>query len=245
SVNFITAHDGFTLRDLVSYNGKHNEANGEENRDGCNDNDSWNCGAEGPTDDAAINALRSRPHRNLLAPLLLSKGVPMLLAGDEFGQTQHGNNNAYCQDSPLAWLNWDLSAEQRASLEFVRAIVLLRKTNPACRRRNFFQGRQIDGAEIKDLYWLKPDGAEMTDADWNMGYARCLGMVLPGDQITEVDEHGERIVGDSFALLFNAHHEPISFRLGARQRDVRWTWVLDTAASDTPRRTFEHMSEFP
>jgi glycogen operon protein len=245
SLNFITAHDGFTLRDLVSYNQKHNEANGEENRDGTNENDSWNCGVEGITDDDKINTLRAQQQRNFLATLLLSQGVPMLLAGNEFGQTQHGNNNAYCQDSLLAWLDWNHSAEQRALLEFVGEVVRLRKTQPVFRRRSFFQGRPIHGAEIKDLYWLKPDGAEMTDADWNIGYARCLGMGLVGDQIAEVGEHGERIVGDSFAILFNAHREPISFRLGARRRDVRWTCVLDTAASDTPRRTFEHMSEFP
>jgi isoamylase len=245
SLNFITAHDGFTLRDLVSYNHKHNEANGEENRDGTNENDSWNCGVEGATNDDRISALRARQQRNFLGMLLVSQGVPMLLAGNEFGQTQHGNNNAYCQDSPLAWLDWNLSAEQRALLEFVRELVRLRKTQPVFRRRNFFQGRPIHGAEIKDLYWLKPDGVEMSDRDWGSGFARCLCMVLPGDQIAEVGEHGERIVGDSFAILFNAHHEPISFRLGTRQRDVRWTCVLDTAEPDATQPTFEHMSEFP
>jgi isoamylase len=245
SLNFITAHDGFTLRDLVSYNQKHNEANGEENRDGTNDNESWNCGVEGPTDDPVVNALRGQQQRNFLATLLLSQGVPMLLAGDEFGQTQHGNNNAYCQDSQLAWLNWNLSEEQRALLDLVREIMRLRKTHPVFRRRHFFQGRPIHGGEIKDLYWLKPDGTEMSDQDWASGFARSLGMVLPGDQITEADEGGERITGDSFAILFNAHHESISFRLGTRQRGVRWTCVLDTAAPYAPRRTFEHMSEFP
>lgn len=245
SVNFITAHDGFTLRDLVSYNSKHNEANGEENRDGCNDNDSWNCGAEGPTDDAAINTLRARQQRNFLATLLLSQGVPMLLAGDEFGQTQHGNNNAYCQDSPIAWLDWKLSDEQRALLDFTRELIRLRKSQPVFRRRHFFQGRAIHSGEIKDLYWLKPDGTEMTDADWGAGHARCLLMGLPGDQITEMDEHGERITGANFAILLNAHHEPIDFRLGARHRDARWTCVFDTAASDTGPRTFGHTSIFP
>jgi isoamylase len=245
SLNFITAHDGFTLRDLVSYNEKHNQANGEGNRDGANENDSWNCGVEGPVDDPPIKKLRAEQQRNFLTTLLLSQGVPMLLAGDEFGQTQHGNNNAYCQDSPIAWLNWNLSEEQRELLEFVRQLVLLRKTQPVFRRRNFFQGRPIHGAEIKDLYWLKPDGEEMTDADWNAAYARCLGMVLPGDQIAEVGDHGERIVGNSFAILFNAHDQPISFRLGARRQDVHWTCVLDTAAPGNALRTFEHMSEFP
>jgi isoamylase len=245
SLNFITAHDGFTLRDLVSCNQKHNEANGEENRDGTNDNESWNCGVEGPTDDPVVNALRGQQQRNFLATLLLSQGVPMLLAGDEFGQTQRGNNNAYCQDSPLAWLDWNLSSEQRALLEFVCELMRLRKTQAVFRRRHFFQGRPIHGAEIKDLYWLKPDGAEMSDRDWASGFARCLGMVLPGDQITETGERGERITGDSFVILFNAHHESISFRLGTRQRNVCWTCVLNTATPAAPQRTFEHMSEFP
>jgi isoamylase len=245
SLNFITAHDGFTLRDLVSYNHKHNEANGEENRDGTNDNQSWNCGAEGPTDDAMINALRAKQQRNFLATLLLSQGVPMVLAGDEFGQTENGNNNAYCQDSPIAWLDWNLSDEQRTLLDFTREVMRLRKSEPVFRRRHFFQGRPIHGSEIKDLYWLKPDGIEMTDADWNGPHVRCICMVLPGDQITETGEHGERIVGKSFAILLNAHHELIPFRLGARRRDVNWRCVLDTAASSIQPRIFEHMSSFP
>jgi glycogen operon protein len=245
SLNFMTAHDGFTLRDLVSYNAKHNEANGEENRDGCNDNDNWNCGAEGPTNDAAINALRARQERNFLATLLFSQGVPMLLAGDEFGQTQHGNNNAYCQDSPLAWLDWTLSAEQQALLAFTRELMRLRRTQPVFRRRHFFQGRAIHGADVKDLYWIKPDGLEMTDADWSASHARCLGMCLPGDQIDEIGEHGEHIIGDTFVILLNAHHEAVPFRLGARRRDVRWTCALDTAAPDAESRAFEHMSIFP
>ncbi len=172
SLNFITAHDGFTLRDLVSFNEKHNEANGEENRDGSNHNDSWNCGTEGSTDDDAINTLRARQQRNFLATLLLSQGVPMLLAGDEFGHSQHGNNNAYCQDSPLAWLDWNLSTEQRALLDFTQKLMRLRKTEPVFLRRHFFQGRAIHGADIKDLYWLKPDGSEMADWDWHTDHAR-------------------------------------------------------------------------
>jgi isoamylase len=245
SLNFVTAHDGFTLRDLVSYNQKHNEENGEENRDGTNDNDSWNCGAEGVTNDDKINLLRAQQQRNFLATLLLSQGVPMLLGGDESGHTQHGNNNAYCQDSPIAWLDWKLSAEQRDLLDFVREIIRLRKTHPVFRRRHFFQGRPIHGVEIKDLYWLKPDGTEMSDRDWESGFARCLGMVLLGDQLTELGEHGERIVGDSFTMLFNADDNSISFRLGTRQRTVRWTCVLDTAVSHSTKRTFEQLSEFP
>ena len=245
SVNFVTAHDGFTLRDLVSYNQKHNEANGEENRDGTNDNESWNCGYEGPTDDAGVNALRARQQRNFLATLLLSQGVPMLLAGDEFGQTQHGNNNAYCQDSPVAWLNWDLSEEQRVLMEFTREVMHLRKTQPVFRRRRFFLGRPIHGAEIKDLYWLKPDGNEMSEADWNTGHARCVGMALPGDQIAETNDCGQCVAGDSFAILLNAHHEEIPFRLGARRVDLRWKCILDTGAQEVGPRIFEHMSTFP
>ncbi|MDR3405960.1 MAG: glycogen debranching protein GlgX [Chthoniobacter sp.] len=245
SVNFLTAHDGFTLRDLVSYNQKHNEANGEENRDGSNDNDSWNCGTEGPTENGEVNALRTRQQRNFLATLLLSQGVPMLLAGDEFGNTQHGNNNAYCQDSALAWLDWNLSPGQRTLLVFVRELLRLRKTEPVFRRRHFFQGRPIHGAEIKDIYWFKPDGTEMSDADWNAGHARSLGMGLLGDQIDEIGGQGERIAGHSFAILFNAHHEALPFRLGARRRDVRWACVFDTALPESPPRTFAHMSEFP
>jgi isoamylase len=245
SLNFITAHDGFTLRDLVSYNHKHNEANGEENRDGTNDNQSWNCGAEGHTDDAAINALRAQQQRNFLATLLLAQGVPMLLSGDEFGRTQHGNNNAYCQDSPLAWLDWNLSAEQRKLLDFTREVMHLRKTEPVFRRRHFFQGHPIHGSEIKDLYWLKADGTEITHSDWNGPHLRCICMILPGDQITETGEQGERIVGNSFAILLNAHYEPIPFRLGARRRDLNWRCILDTAAPSAEAQIFEHMSSFP
>ncbi|QIF02315.1 glycogen debranching protein GlgX [Roseimicrobium sp. ORNL1] len=245
SINFITAHDGFTLRDLVSYNHKHNEANGEENRDGSNDNDSWNCGAEGDTEDATVLALRVRQQRNFLATLFCSQGVPMLLAGDEFGQTQHGNNNAYCQDGPLGWLDWNHTESQTGLLEFVRGLIQLRKTQPVFRRRRFFQGRPIHGAEIKDIYWLKPDGSEMNDADWGSGYAHCLGMVLPGNQIRETGLHGEPIEGDTFVILFNAHHEDISFRLGSRHRDVSWTSVLDTGRPEAPSQTYAQMEEFP
>jgi isoamylase len=169
----------------------------------------------------------------------------MLLAGDEFGHTQHGNNNAYCQDSPLAWLDWNLSAEQRTLLDFTREVMRLRKTEPVFRRRHFFQGRPIHGSEIKDLYWLKPDGTEMTDADWNGPHLRCICMVLPGNQIAETGERGEPIVGNSFAILLNAHYEPIPFQLGARRRVLNWRCILDTAASPTQSRTFEHLSSFP
>jgi glycogen operon protein len=169
----------------------------------------------------------------------------MLLAGDEFGQTQHGNNNVYCQDSPVAWLEWKLSGEQRELLDFTRALLRLRRTQPVFRRRHFFLGRPIYGIDIKDLYWLKSDGEEMSETDWEMGHVLSLGMVLPGNQITEIDETGERIHGDSFAILFNAHHETIPFRLGVRRRDLRWNCILDTAITTTAARSFEHMSLFP
>ena len=245
SVNFVTAHDGFTLRDLVSYNQKHNEANGEENRDGTNDNESWNCGAEGLTNEGEVNRLRARQQRNFLATLLLSQGVPMLLAGDEIGKSQQGNNNAYCQDSPLAWLDWDLTSEQRDLFEFVQKIIHLRQTEPIFRRRRFLQGRPIHGVDVHDIYWMKQDGTEMSEHDWNTHHARCLGMCLVGDQIDETDECGERIVGNTFAILFNSHHEAISFRLGARHRNMRWTCVFDTGAPEEPERVFEQMSSFP
>ena len=169
----------------------------------------------------------------------------MLLAGDEFSQTQDGNNNAYCQDSALAWLNWNLSTEQKDLLEFVRKVIQLRKTEPVFRRRRFFQGRSIHGTEIQDVYWLKPDGTEMSDNDWNAGYARCLGIALPGDQITETDQQGNRIIGDSFALLLNASHETVPFTLGTRRRVLGWTCVFNTADPRNEQRVLEHMAVFP
>ncbi|MEO7127666.1 MAG: hypothetical protein ABI040_02185 [Rhodoferax sp.] len=185
SVNFVTAHDGFTLQDLVSYNEKHNEANGEENRDGQNDNLSWNCGVEGPSDDPAITKLRERQKRNMLATLLLSQGVPMLLAGDERSHTQQGNNNAYCQDNVLSWLDWTSTAEREALTAFVRRVIELRRTHPSFRRRNFFQGKPIGDAAAKDVCWLKPDDTEMTPQDWGDDHARCLGMLVSGHGIVE------------------------------------------------------------
>ncbi len=228
SINFITAHDGFTLRDLVSYNEKHNEANGEENRDGTNDNRSWNCGAEGPTDDPAILALRVRQQRNFLSTLILSQGVPMLQAGDEIGRTQDGNNNAYCQDNEISWLDWNLDRPQRELLEFTRFVIQLFHHHPVLRRRKFFQGRRIRGSEVKDLAWFRPDGKEMTDEDWNNPQARCLGIRLAGDAIDEVDARGNRIIDDTLLILLNANYEPIPFILPAHRSKVRWELVLDT-----------------
>ena len=245
SLNFVTAHDGFTLRDLVSYERKHNEANGEDNRDGSNHNDSWNCGCEGPSDDPAIRQLRAQQQRNLLATLLLSQGVPMLRAGDEIGQTQNGNNNVYCQDSPLGWIDWDLAPEQRALFEFVCELIRLRKAEPVFRRRRFFQGRPIHSSALKDLYWLQPNGTEMSIADWQAHDARTLAMALPGDEIEEMDEHGEVISGDSYAILLNAQARTVPFMLGGRRLPLRWVCVLDTAAPDASPRFFEPMSTIP
>jgi len=229
SINFVTCHDGFPLQDLVSYNDKHNEANGENNQDGTNDNHSWNCGAEGPTDDPAVNALRAQQKRNFMATLLLSAGVPMILAGDEIGHTQHGNNNAYCQDNETTWLNWNITDEQRAFLNFVRSVIDIRQTQPVFQRRKFFQGREIDGADVPDISWFQPSGEEMSDEDWNAGYTQCLGVRLPGDLIGDVNERGDPITGDSIVLLVNAHHEPIPFTLPLRGAEQEWERLIDTA----------------
>ena len=228
SINFVTAHDGFTLLDLVSYNDKHNEANGEENRDGTSDNLSWNCGVEGPTDDPAVTALRARMLRNFLATLFLSQGVPMLVSGDEIGRTQQGNNNAYCQDNELSWVNWTLSRSARAQLAFTQRLIRLRLGHPVFHRRLFFQGRRIEGSEVKDLSWFRPDGKEMTEEEWTNGFTRCLGLRLAGDAIEEVDKAGNPIRDDTFLLLLNAHHEPIEFVLPAHRARLRWNLVLDT-----------------
>jgi glycogen operon protein len=236
SINFITAHDGFTLHDLVSYNEKHNEANGEENRDGHNDNLSWNCGSEGLTDEPDIVALRERQKRNFLATLFLSQGVPMLLAGDEFGRTQGGNNNAYCQDNEISWLDWKLDRPRRELLDFSRYLMRFRGEHPMLRRRHFFQGRRIRGSEVKDLAWFRPDGKEMSDEDWNNAETRCFGLRLAGDAIEELDDRGNPIVDDTLLILLNAHYETISFRLPAHRRKLRWEVVLDSFDPNLDRK---------
>ncbi len=229
SVNFITAHDGFTLRDLVSYNDKHNEANKEQNKDGTDDNASWNCGVEGPTQDAAINQLRGQQQRNFLTLLFLSQGVPMLCGGDEFGRTQQGNNNAYCQDNDISWFDWNLDRSQRLLLDFTRKLIAFREQHPVLRRRRFFQGRHIRGSEVKDISWFKPDGKEMSDDDWNAGFTKSLSLRLAGDAIAETDEKGRAIVDDTLLILLNAHHAPLAFTLPAHKRGVRWQPILDTS----------------
>jgi glycogen operon protein len=228
SINFVTCHDGFTLQDLVSYNGKHNEANGEENRDGADNNDSWNCGTEGPTDDAGVNALRERQKRNLTATLLLSQGVPMLLAGDEFCHSQKGNNNTYCQDNELTWLEWDLKPPQKAFLEFVRTVARIMQEQPAFSRRRFFRGQPIRGTGVKDIAWLGPDGKEMSDEAWGAGFVKCLGVQLAG-RTGELDEFGEPVVGDTLLILLNAHHELIPFTLPSPPGGNEWERLFDTA----------------
>jgi isoamylase len=229
SINFITCHDGFSLQDLVSYDGKHNEANGEDNCDGANDNCSWNCGAEGPTDDEGIEALRERQKRNFIATMLLSQGIPMLLAGDELSHTQGGNNNTYCQDNELTWLDWNLDERKQSFLDFVRHVARLWKEQPVFQRRKFFQGRPIRGSEIKDLSWFGPDGQEMSDEAWSAGYVKCLGVRLAGDEIGDLNERGEPLVGDTLLLLLNAHHEAISFTLPAARPEHHWLLLLETA----------------
>ena len=228
SINFVTCHDGFTLADLVSYNHKHNDANGERNRDGENHNRSWNCGVEGLTDEPEVRALRHRQMRNIITTLLLSQGTPMLSHGDEIGRTQHGNNNAYCQDSPLAWIDWSLLEENADILEFARAVTTLRKIHPVFRRRRFFDGKPIrSGDQNRDIAWLNSTGVEMTSEDWNSGI-KSVAVFLNGDAIAEPDPRGERVVDDSFLLCFNAHARPVDFLTPDGQYAKQWAVVIDT-----------------
>ena len=234
SINFVTSHDGFTLNDLVSYNEKHNQANLEDNRDGDNNNLSWNCGVEGPTDDPAILALREQQRRNFIATLFLSQGVPMLCGGDECGRTQQGNNNAYCQDNELSWVHWDWSPSQKDLADFTAYVIGLRKRYPVLRHRRFFQGRAIRGTDIKDIAWYEPRGTEMTDKAWADHFARCLGVLLNGSTLDEIDEHGEPVKADTLFLMVNAHHGRILFRLPAKQAGERWERLLDTSDPKSP-----------
>ncbi len=236
SINFITAHDGFTLRDLVSYNEKHNEANLEENRDGENNNLSWNGGVEGATDDPAILALRSRQARNFLATLLLSQGVPMISHGDEVGRTQRGNNNAYCQDNELTWIDWNLDAEKRTLLQFTAKLIRFRLAQPTLRRRRYFQERGIRGG--RDVAWLSPDGLEMTDEAWNADFVRSLGMLLSGSAIEEVDERGEPVLGETLLVLLNGHDDRVPFVLPSLGGEQQWFRVFDTFDAHAADRSF-------
>ena len=236
SVNFVTCHDGFTLRDLVSYDRKHNDANGDHNRDGSDDNRSWNCGAEGPSDDPAVNEIRARQVRNFLVTLFCSQGVPMLLAGDEMSRTQQGNNNAYCQDNELSWMDWEAAGKQQDLIEFTCALSGLRRAHPVFRRRRFFSGQAPrtggePGGGLQDIVWLTPAGHQMTDSDWHAGYARSLGVFLNGDAITEPGPRGETVRDQSFLLLFNAHREPVSFTLPDSRFGPGWDLLVDTAVA--------------
>jgi glycogen operon protein len=228
SINFVTCHDGFTLTDLVSYNRKHNEANGENNRDGTDDNRSWNCGAEGPVEDPEVVRLRRRQRLNFLTTLFISQGVPMMLAGDEFGRTQGGNNNAYCQDNEISWIDWSLAKTEEDLLDFVRVLSKLRRRHPVFQRRRFFHGRKAEDG-TRDIVWLTPAGEEMSASDWHTGYAKSLVVFLNGDAITEPGPRGEQIVDDSFLLLINAHHEDMTFTLPGAKYGKKWQMVLDTA----------------
>ena len=231
SINFVTAHDGFTLRDLVSYNEKHNETNKEDNRDGSDNNSSWNCGAEGPTDDPEIGGLRRRQMRNFLATLLLSQGVPMLLGGDEFGRSQGGNSNAYCQDNEISWLDWEgMGDEGKALLTFARKLIRLRRAHIVFHRHRFFLGHATPGTEVKDIVWLRPDGAEMSERDWRNAQAKALAMRLSGEPgLMHLSERGEQEPDDTFLILLNASHDDVMFRIPADPAAASWEVVMDTA----------------
>ena len=232
SINFITCHDGFTLHDLVTYNSKHNALNLEDNRDGFNNNVSWNCGVEGETDDPAINALRARQQRNFIAALMLSQGVPMMLAGDELDRTQGGNNNPYCQDNEISWIDWTMTRQRERLLEFWVRMIRYRREHPVLRRRHFFQGRPIRGSEAKDIVWLNKDGGEMTDAEWRESHARCLGVYLSGESLTETDRHGRPLTDATLLILFNADEHDIPFPLPRFLPRTRWRLVMDTSIED-------------
>jgi glycogen operon protein len=233
SINFVTAHDGFTLRDLVSYNEKHNEANGENNNDGESHNRSWNCGVEGPTKDPKINALRAQQERNFIATMFLSQGVPMICHGDELGRTQGGNNNGFCQDNEITWIDWkNVDVDL---LAFTRKAAELREAHPTFRRRRFFVGRPVRrrGKEgLPDIAWLRPDGSEMSEEDWDSGFGRAVAVFLNGSGITDVDARGERVVDDSFVMCFSAHDEAIEFTLPPKDYGTGWQVVMDTADAD-------------
>jgi glycogen operon protein len=234
SINFVTAHDGFTLEDLVSYNDKHNEKNGEDNRDGHNDNRSWNWGVEGATEDSAVLALRIRQKRNLLVSLMLSQGVPMIVGGDELSRTQQGNNNAYCQDNELSWLDWALDDRREEFLEFVARLITLRRRHPVFCRRRYVRADAVTAEGLKEILWLTPDGGEMTENDWNQEFARCLGVYLAGAAIERRGRRGKPIDDSNFLLLLNAHHETIPFRIAQNLSAKVWLTVLDTASAEDP-----------
>jgi isoamylase len=227
SINFITAHDGFTLNDLVSYNEKHNEANGEDNNDGESNNRSWNCGAEGPTDDPVINELRERQKRNFLATLFLSQGVPMLVAGDELSRTQQGNNNGYCQDNEISWINWEKADKDLQA--FTKKLIFLRKDHAAFSRKNWFKGEPVKGNGIDDIAWFLPDGSQMSEEHWKQAFAKSIAVFLNGQGLHAVDAEGSKVVDDSFYIIFNAHHEAVDYKLPAEEYAKNWNLLIDTS----------------
>ena len=229
SINFITAHDGFTLNDLVSYDEKHNEANKEDNKDGESENLSWNCGVEGPTDDPEINELREQQKRNFMATLLLSQGVPMICSGDEYGRTQLGNNNGYCQDNEISWFNWEWEDKHRDFFDFTCKMIAFRQKSPIFHRRRFFHGRHIQGEEVKDIRWIRTDGQDMTNEEWSTSYVRSMGMLLNGQVMEEVDEKGNIIKDGIFLVLANAYWEPVEFTLPKNGKTSLWEMLMDTA----------------
>ncbi|MEL6814443.1 MAG: glycogen debranching protein GlgX [Cyanobacteria bacterium J06598_3] len=236
SVNFITAHDGFTLRDLVSYNDKHNDANGEDNRDGEDHNRAWNCGEEGPTEDPEILQLRARQQRNFLATLMMSQGVPMLLAGDEMGRSQYGNNNTYCHDNELSWIDWKLTEENKSLLRYSQKLIKFIKVHPIFRRRDWFYGREIHGSGISDIGWFNVDGHAMQD-EWNSGYIKTLTIFLNGEEIATPTHRGEQVLDDSFLLMFNAHYDLLEFALPSDLQKRKWKLLIDTKSEGFVKRS--------
>ena len=236
SINYVSAHDGFTLQDLVSYNQKHNEANGSSNADGMDENLSWNCGAEGATADPSILDFRERQKRNFMAALMLSQGVPMICGGDELSRTQAGNNNAYCQDNQTSWYNWDLDIRKQDFQNFVKDLCRLRRDHPVFRRRQFFQGRPIRGQEVRDIVWLRPDGREMEEPDWETSWVHCVGALLDGEALDEYDDEGNSIQDDTFLIVLNSYKGKIPFKMPEFGRPVKWQVVLDTSKSSLPAK---------
>jgi len=233
SINFITAHDGFTLHDLVSFEGKHNEANGDDNNDGASDNESWNCGAEGPTDDQGIIELREKQKRNFLSTLMLSQGVPMLCAGDEMARTQGGNNNGYCQDTEISWHDWDLDEPRKALLEFTSRLIHFRRAHPNFHRHSYVEADPHASSQGESILWFRSDGAKMSDQDWNEGgWMRTIGMLLFGDAAEIRDAQNARTTDDHFLILLNSHHEPVEFKIPEDARGKAWTVAFDTAKAD-------------
>jgi glycogen operon protein len=237
SINFVVAHDGFTLEDLVSYNEKHNEANGENNSDGANDNDSWNMGVEGPTDNPQIVQARERQKRNFLTTLLLSQGVPMICGGDEIGRTQRGNNNAYCQDNEISWYEWNLDDRKKSLLEFTTKLIELRRTHPNLRRRKFYQDRAIHHSQLKDIAWYRADGQEMKEDEWNAGWVNSLAVMFNGQTLDQVDEMGQRMSDDTFLIMLNSSHQSVSYTLPESPHEHGWEMVLNTNDLDQPFKT--------